>query len=265
MMQETRNHHQPFQRTLSIRSTPGGFSFCTSTAKGMVSKELKLASNFDFPERFEDYVQSRGWTEREDFPVTITDFADHFLLLPSDITDEKQIRTFFDFQFQHEEAYQIFTATLSDQKQLFCWEIPHERVQCFEHLFKNLTILSSAYLLADWVVRQPTLRQQSILVAHLFGKYMHVFVGENGNLLFANSFPISSHQELPYFLLRCIEQTSLDPAHTHCVFCSESVSEQEITEIFSPYLQHIEIATFTHSTEEPLLLSEHKNKYHANR
>ncbi|MCE5174953.1 MAG: DUF3822 family protein [Bacteroidales bacterium] len=265
MMQENRNQFQPYQRTLSIRSTPNGFSFCTSTVKSAIYKELKMASNFDFPERFEDYIQSRGWSERENLSVTITDFAEHFMVLPLEITDTEQIKTFFNFQFQHEEECQIFTTPLSDNKQLFCWEIANERVRCFERLFQKLTIFSSAFLLADWVVHQPTIKQQAILVAHLYGNSMQVFIGENHTLLFANTFPMSNRQELPYFLLRCMEQLSLDPNHTYCVFCSESVPEQEIFEIFSSYLQHIKIATFTHQIEEPLLFTEGKKDSHANR
>ncbi|MDD4922766.1 MAG: DUF3822 family protein, partial [Bacteroidales bacterium] len=168
-MQEIRTHSRPSQRTLSIRSNPGGFSFCTSTIKGEVYKELKLASDFDFPEHFVDFVQSRGWAERDNFQVTIIDFTDHFMTLPIDITDENQIKTLFDFQMKKEEDYQIFTAPLNDGKQLFCWEIPVSRDQCFEKLFPNLTILSSSYLLANWVIQQATIKNQPILVAHLFG------------------------------------------------------------------------------------------------
>ena len=255
-MQETKSNYRPSQRTLSIRSNPGGFSFCSSTAKGDVYRELKLASNFDFPERFEDFVQTRGWAEKENLHVTVIEFSDRFMLLPLEITEEEQIQFFFNFQFQQEKDRQLFTTPLSDGKQMICWDIPNNRNQCFEQLFPKLTVLSSAYLLANWTTRQATLSSKAILVAHIYGKSMHIFAAENQTLLFANTFPINSHEELPYYLLRCMEQLSLSPIYTHCVFCTESVPEQEVTEIFQPYIKHIKMAAFTHQTDEPLQFTE---------
>lgn len=240
------------QPTLSILCNPDGFSFFASTAKGDFSKELKLHSPADFPDQFETFVRMKEWAGKEDIKVSIIDFSDHFLLLPSAIGDEEHIKTFFNFQYLHEEEYQIFTAPLCDEKQIFCWEIPSSRDRCFERLFPNLTLLSSSYILANWVIRQAILLRQSTLIAHLYGKSMHLFVADTQKLLFANSFPINNHQEMPYFILRCMEQLSLNPVQTRCFICSESVSGQPITEILSPYIRHIEMAEFTHSKEEPL-------------
>lgn len=259
-MQESGNKPQTSNNSLSIRSTPDGFSFCYSTVRGKIFKTLKMPTRFDFPERFEDFVNSRGWTEKENLQVTVIDFSDHFLLLPAGISSEEQIKTFFNFQFQHDEECQIFTVPLCDGKQLFCWEIPSSHDRIYEQLFPQLTILSSAYLLANWTIRQASVKQKSVLVAHLYGKTMHVFAADAQRLLFANTFPIKDAQEMPYFLLRCLDQLSLDPTHTKCIFCTESSSKQDIIKIFSPYIKKIEVATFTHQIEEPLQITE-KNQY----
>jgi len=145
---------------------------------------------------------------------------------------------------------------MNNRKLLFSWEIPDSRNQHFKKLFPHLTILSSAYLLANWTIREASNSQKPYLVAHLFGKYMHIFVADTQNLLFANSFKIKTIQEIPYFLLRCIDQLSLNPLQTRCTFCCESVSEQNITDIFKPYIKNIELATFTHQAEDPLHITD---------
>lgn len=257
-MQESGNKSRPSQHSLSIRTKPDGFSFCSTTARGDLFKELKMPTRFDFPERFEEFVHLRGWAEKENLQVTLIDFSDRFMILPDKVTEDEQIKTFFNFQFHHEEETQILKVVLCDGKQIFCWEMPSDRDQLFEQLFPRLTILSSAYLLANWTIRQASIKQKPMLVAHLYEKSMQVFAANAQMLLFANTFPIKNIQEIPYFLLRCMDQLSFDPVTTNCIFCPESVSEEDLLEIFSPYIKHIRMAHFTHHINEPLQLSENK-------
>ncbi|HEY5499509.1 MAG TPA: DUF3822 family protein [Bacteroidales bacterium] len=264
-MQESGNNYQPSPHTLSIRSKPDGFSFCYSGARGSILKELKIPTIFDFQERFEDFVQSRGWAEKENMEVTLIDFSNHFMILPENNTNEEHIKTFFNFQFQHSEASQIFTVPMCDGNQLFCWEMPSSRDKYFERLFPHLTTYSSAYLLANWTIQQADTIQQPVMVAHLYGNAMHIFAANTQKLLFANTFKIKDLQEIPYYLLRCLDQLSLDPLQTRCTFCCESVSEQDILDLFTPYIKHLEMATFTHQTDKPLEIIEKNKTIHANR
>jgi len=251
-MQETDNQSRTSSHALSIRSTPDGFSFCFTTARGHILKDLKMPTKFDFPEQFEEFVQLRGWAEKENLEVTFIDFANQFLVLPDKITDEEQIKTFFNFEFQHEEANQLFTAPLKDGKQIFCWEMSSSRDQYFEKLFPSLKIVSSAYLLANWTIRRALEDQYPIVVAHLYGKQMHLFAANAENLLFANTFTIKDLQEIPYYLFRCMDLHSLDPLTTKCIICCETFSDEEMMALLSPYLRKIEMAAFTHETDEPL-------------
>jgi hypothetical protein len=259
-MQESANNNSTIDNTaISIRSIPDGFAFYTSATKGDVYKELKMPASLDFPSRFEDFVKSEGWAVQNDLLVTVIDFPKHFMVLPNGITDKEQIKTFFNFQFLHEEENQIFSVPLSDGKQSFCWEMPSTRYNAFKRLFLNLNINSSACLLTDWAIHQASVKQVTTLVAHLYGKDMHLFVANTNGLLFANTFPIRNLEEMPYFFLRCMEQLSLNPIQTRCTICSESVPEQNIFEILHPYIQQIRFATFTNQKDYPLKMT--GNKY----
>lgn len=215
-----------------------------------------MLSGFDFPDKFSDFVHARGWTHKERFPITVIDFSDHFMVVPSNIDQEEYIRSFFDFQFRHEDEYRLYHAPLCDEKQTLYWEIPCQRDQPFEQLFPKHIQFSSAYLLANWTIREALDRNKPLLVAHLFGKSMHIFAADPEQLLFANSFPINDFQDTAYFLLRCMDQLQLSPAYTPCVFCSESENEEEIAAFFSPYIKKFRMAFFTHETEYPLQIIE---------
>lgn len=251
-MQETENSNSfTFRPTLFIRSTSDGFIFHVSTKKGEVDKELNLLAPYDFPDRFEEFIQINGWAGKENLRVSLIYFSDHFMLLPNGISEEEHVKTFFDFQFTHEEENQIFTTPLSDGKQLFCWEIPTYRNRCFEKLFPRLTILPSAFILSDWAINQSALQHHSLIIGHLCGKSMHILAADNENLLFANTFPIGNNEEMPYFFLRCMDQLLFNPLFTRCVLCSETIPENQLREIFRPYIKRIEIGAFTLNFEEP--------------
>jgi hypothetical protein len=244
---------------ISIRSIPNGFAFYTSATKGNIYKKLSLPAPIDFPGQFEEFVQSEGWITQNDILVTIIDFPKRFMLLPNSINDKEQIMTFFNFQYLHKEENQIFSVPLSDEKQSFCWGMPKNRYNVFKRLFLNLNIKSSACLLTEWTIRQAALQMQTTLVAHLYGTDMHIFVANAYGLLFANTFPIRNQEEMPYFLLSCMEQLSLNPMQTRCVICSENMPKQDIVEILRPYIQQIEMATFTNQLEEPLKITGNKH------
>lgn len=257
-MQESADNMTSINAMISIRSIPDGFAFYTSATKENIYKTLTLPAPIDFPDRFEEFVQSEGWATQNDLQVTIIDFPRRFTLLPNSINDKEQIMTFFNFQYLHKEENQIFSVPLSDGKQSFCWGMPVSRYNVFKRLFLNLNINSSACLLTDWTIRQAALQMQTTLVAHLYGTTMHIFVANAYGLLFANTFPIRNHEEMPYFLLRCMEQLSLNPVQTRCVICSETISGQDIIGVLRSYLRQIETATFTNQLEEPLKITENK-------
>jgi hypothetical protein len=250
--------------SLSIRTKTDGFSFCCTTAKGNALKELKIPTAFELWEKFENFVKLRGWAGKEHIEVTLIDFSDQFMVLPEKLKEEESIKAFFDFQFRHSEPNQIFTVPLCDGKQMFCWEIPGSRDQYFEKLFPRLRVFSSAYLLTNWTIRQASILQRPVLTAHLFNKSMQIFAANPEKLLFANTFSIKDIQEMPYYLLRCMDQLFLDPLQTQCTFCCESASENDVLELFKPYLQHISMASFTHETAEPLEIKDHFTDNHEN-
>lgn len=255
MQESAKNNSNIDSTAISIRSIPDGFAFYTSATKEDVYKKLKMTVPSDFPDQFENFVQSEGWTAQNDLLVTVIDFPKHFMVLPESITDKEQIKTLFNFQFLHEEDNQIFSISLNDGKQSFCWEMPTARYNVFRRLFLNLNINSSAGLLTDWVIHQAALKQLTTLVAHLYGTEMHLFVANTYGLLFANTFPVRNLEEIPYFLLRCMEQLSLSPVQTRCVICSESVPEQNISEILHPYIKQVIFAKFTDKKDYPLQMT----------
>jgi hypothetical protein len=256
MQESTSNNPSIDSARITIRTIPDGFAFYTSTTEGNEPKVLKLPAPIDFPDQFEDYITSEGWANQNDLFVTFIDFTKRFLLLPNSITNKEQIKTFFDFQFfqEKEEAYQIFSTPLSDGKQSFNWEMPLDRYNIFKRLFTNLDINTSTFLMIEWTLRQAASQQKTILMTHLFGASMLVCVANSYGLIFANTFPIKKKEEIPYFLLRCMEQLSLNPEQTRCVICSETISGQVILETLHPYIQQIEMAAFTSLPDEPLQL-----------
>jgi hypothetical protein len=250
MQDSAKPSNQTDKRDLTIRSMPDGFSFCLSTSEGDVVRQLQTPARFDFPDLFEEFVQDNGWKHQNNLNVSLLDFTNHFMLIPSEITEEEAIKKFFRFQYSQEDEYQIYTIPLDDNKQTFCWEIPVGREQCFEQLFPNLSLLSSSYILANWTFHRANLLQSTVLAAHAFGGSMQLFIANPDRLIFANTFQVRTHEDFLYFLLHCIEQSELEVKKTTCFICSDSTPAEELRERLTPYLPHLELAEFTLHADE---------------
>jgi hypothetical protein len=228
------------KRKLTIRSVPDGFIFSTST---------NLPASMGSSDLFETFVEDQGWAHCDNLTVTIIDFSNRFMLLPSDMTDEEDIRSFFQFQYPQDTNYQLYTIPI-DEKQTFCWEIPVIRDEQFERLFPDRSLLASCYLLADWTYRQAT--KSTVLTAHFYGNVLHLFVAASGKLLFANTFPVNNMEEGLYFLLRCIAQLEIDPHKTLAYLHSESTPTEMWSQQLEPYLANICFFELTLQPDQPV-------------
>jgi hypothetical protein len=263
MQDSAKPTNRAIKRNLTIRSVPDGFVFRAATSKEEKTTTLDLPAPIDFPDLFEEYLEDNGWAHRNNLPVYVIDFSNRFLLLPSDMTGEEDIRAFFQFQYPQETAYQIYTARLDDNKQTFCWEIPVKRDEQFERLFPEMSLLASCYLLANWTYQQAT--QSTVLTAHFYGNILQVFAAAPGKLIFANSFPVNNLEEGQYFLLRCMEQLKLNARKTLVYLSSEGTPVEDWHQRLEPYLAHISYFKFTLQPDEPIRIVEPNTTQNENR
>jgi hypothetical protein len=243
-------------RHLLVRSVPDGFMFGKITSKGVFPLKLKLYAAIDFPDALEKFLIENHWLDRTDMKVTLIDFTNQFMVLPNDFTDDESVVAFFRFQNGEEEDKQIYTALLDDEKQTFCWEIPEKRDKEFERLFPNLTLLSSSFVLTNWIMNQSVDSEAPLLTAHFYGHHMQLFIAEAQRLLFANTFVVKNEEEICYFLLRSLEQLGIDPHKLNTYLCSETIPNAELIALLSPYLANITAAEFTVLPDQPFRMSD---------
>jgi hypothetical protein len=252
-MQETGNKKKTDSiKTLSIFSNPDGFTFFESSQGKHQTYKLKIEAPVDFPESFETFVSDHGWASDESLSVRITEHSDRFMLLPVEITDQKQIHTFFDFIHTHINGNVLQTKPLCDGKQIFCYDISSGRLSCYKHIFPEFELNNNAFALTEWTFNNAAERQGTTFVAYLSGKSMQLFAANASGLLFANSFHIQSSSETTYFFLRSMEQLGLDPFETKCMICADPEKASQFINSLRPYIQNLEMATFTFQAENCL-------------
>lgn len=245
-MQEPGKSAPHVLKQLIVRTVPDGFLFGKVSTHGTGKSKLRLFAGIDFPDKFVNFLKENHWSNRPELKVSIIDFTNRFLLVPSKVADDQTLETYFRFQNGDEGEQQIYTAPFDDGKQLFCWQVPAERDLQFEKSLPNMTLWSSSYLIANWTYHQAAKTDISALTVHLFGHSMQLFMADTHRLLFANAFTVRNAEEIAYFILRCLEQVGLDPTTVNTFLCSENnMTYTELQTLLAPYLANLFEAEFS--------------------
>jgi Protein of unknown function (DUF3822) len=243
-------------KQLIIRTVPDGFQFGKVTTRGTGKTKLRLFAAIDFPDKFVAYLKENHWSNRPELKVSVIDFTNRIMLVPSKLADDRSLEEYFRFQNGDEGEQQIYTAPFDDGKQLFCWEVPAERDRQFEKSLPNMTLWSSSYLVANWTFHQAAKSDISAMTVHLFGHSMQIFMADTHRLLFANTFVVQNAEEIAYFILRCMEQVGLDPTTANTFLCSENnMTFAELQTLLSPYLANLFETEFSLNPDQLFRLS----------
>ena len=234
---------------LSIQSYSDGFIFYESNNERMQTFKLAMEAFVDFPESFEKFVVEKGWSAGMQININITEHGDRFLILPSEIEDPEQIRSFFDFMYAPIKGNSLRSDPLSDGKQQFCYELSSERLASYKRMFTKFKLQNDAFAITEWTLSNAIARQKPVVIANVFKKSMQLFAANTSGILFANSFQIQTIPEVTYFFLRCLEQTGLNPFETDCYICSHNEENDELNDSLRPYIKNLETATFTPQSE----------------
>ena len=223
---------------------------------GTGKTKLRLFAAIDFPDKFVNFLKENHWSSRPDLKISIIEFTNRFMLVPTKLADDRSLEDYFHFQNGDEGEQQIYTAPFDDGKQLFCWEVPAERDRQFEQYLPNMTLWSSSYLVANWTYHQAAKSDISALTVHLFGHQMQLFMADTHRLLFANTFAVRNAEEIAYFILRCLEQVGLDPTTVNTFLCSENnMTFAEMQHLLSPYLAKVFEAEFSLNPDQLFRIS----------
>jgi len=230
---------------LSILSYPDGFIFYESNLDRTQTFKIVIEALVDFPESFEKFVTSKGWATEKQVKVNIFEHGDRFLILPSEVDDPEQIRSFFDFTHAPVSGNILRTDPLSDGKQQFCYELSSERLSCYKRMFTKFKLQNDAFALTEWILNYAIARQKPVVLTSVHKKSMQLLAANPSGILFANSFQIQTISEVTYFFLRCMDQIGLDPFETDCIICSDTEIRDNLTKSLSPYIQHLVAAELT--------------------
>jgi hypothetical protein len=234
---------------LSILSYPDGFIFYESTPDKTQMFKLTINAMVDFPGNFEKFVLSKNWTTNQNINVKIIEHGDRFLLLPNEVEDSGQIRSFFDFVLEPVSGNTIVTNQLNDGKQKFCYEISSERISCYKRMFSKFNIQNDAFAFTEWTLNKSVSSKKPVLLVRVYKRSLQLFAAGNSEILFANSFQFKTIAEVTYFSLRCMEQTGLDPFVTDCFVCSETENLESLITSLKPYIKNLYAARITPHSE----------------
>ncbi|MBP8981943.1 MAG: DUF3822 family protein [Bacteroidales bacterium] len=205
--------------TISIRYTPGGFSF------------LEKPSELFSAEALETYCKNNSLQSTRDTGSFILEYASNFLILPKELDPAY----YFKFHFPEISGPTIQTLMLSDQKQQVVFELPQKHSELYQNYFPQTPLLCLPLCFAEFVMGHSSGRTHCLFYLHQ--NLLMVFAARRGVLSYANRFDVVTDDAAAYFILsiRQVFETG-----GHCSLCTEKEPAGALQALLEPHFEQID-------------------------
>lgn len=202
---------------LSIQVSLNGLSFCildTISNSIVASKQRqfgKVLTPYQLQKELQDMLREYRVLDYGYSSVVVIHKNSLFSLVPQDLFDEKEMANYLKFnvkiltndlmaydEIEQQDVVNVYVPFMNINNYIY------DLFGAFDYLH-NSTVLIQALLQGNTETREP------VCYVHAGEDQMDITVLENKKLIFFNSFPYETREDLIYYLLFTLEQLSLDP------------------------------------------------------
>ena len=232
---------------LSIQVSLNGLSFCILDT---IANELTLSHSLPFKREVSSFDLHRE--VRESFRETgVLDYsfsdviAIHrnglFSLVPHPLFDEQQLPNYLKYNAKILATDHLEYDLIEGLDAVNVY-VPFTNVNNYLYdLFGEFEFKHSSTVLLETLIKLPSSRQGTLCFLHLAESRMDLAVFASKKLLFYNSFPVSSPEDVMYFLLFSLEQLNLDPESLKLRLLGEVSEEDRIYEFCTEYFENVSL------------------------
>lgn len=174
--------------------------------------------------------------------------TEKYTIVPDDVYIEKSKDELFSFCVIPTEKCKIMSQRIENQNFVILYELDSE---AYEFLVRSFVNVNFAHALSPLL----TVWQQSSLEAYPKHVYVNVRQGivdivgfEQGNLLFANSFPYEKENDLLYFVMYVSKQLGINQLEDELFFCGETSVCLSVIKVLKTYFEHITLLSTKNET-----------------
>lgn len=200
-------------RSLSIRVCSNGLSFCTY-APGQDSpfdyRPLEVNHTISLAANLKTALLNEPILQQDYQRVNVLVTNPHFTTVPVAAFQKEDVKDIYAFTFPKDKPQHVTYNVLRRSGIAIIFGMDKNIHQLLLDDFPRARFYASASTLIEFFGERSLLGQGKKMYAYLHEKEMSVYAFEQGRMLFANAFPVTSIADMQYYLLNVWKELGFD-------------------------------------------------------
>jgi hypothetical protein len=237
---QTKNYH------ISIQAGLNGYSFSvldTIRNKYILLKHFPFTKGLTMPlleDKVAEINSNDEFLSREYRTVFFSFQSPRYTIIPGPLFKKDSLKTYFEFNHIIDDLDEIHYNGFKNIDAFNLFAIPSGLCRLMYKAFVNVRFFHQATSLVEYgLMHHGGKNHDKIVMVNLHGNYIDIVVVQGDKLLFCNTFPWKTEQDLIYFILYVYEQLKLSGEHTPVVISGELQKKSTTYDLLKLYLKRI--------------------------
>lgn len=231
-------------KSLSIRLTPNGLSFCTYTPLADVPFQYKaydvqptisLAANLKAA--FQNEPMLKDQYQRVNVLITNA----HTTYMPVNDFKAEAAEEIYKFNFPKDTSYRITYNVLRRSGIAIIFGIDRIIYQLIADEYPRARFYASASTLIEYFGNKNMQDNGSNMFAYLHEKEMTLYTFSQGQMLWSSAFEVNTTQDSIYFILNAYKQLGLDPLVCPLHIVGDTGQEENLKESIRNFIKDVKL------------------------
>ncbi len=231
--------------SLSIRVSPGGFSFCMFKEQkcAAISRTVnyKLYYNTDLVTTFKDFIRDNELLNAAYKQVKIIWDSADYTTVPNEFFTEEFAGYSYQLCCGSVSAVEILWDKMRYFNAHVVYAVPKAFYQCLNELYPDTVIYHGCTFFFDDAVQQSTRNNNGGVFACIENNYCSVIVPNAENRHFVTHFEYKAASDLVYFLLNIYKSRQLNPENIKLILSGNIDPEDNIKTLLEKYIGRVEV------------------------
>lgn len=230
-------------KSLSIRITPNGLSFCVYAPhlpqpfeyrECDIQHTISIAANLKHALTHDPMLCG---TEYQRVNVLVT--TPEFTVVPVADFQAAEVQTLFDYVFPKSDPQRVTYNVLRRSGLAVIFGIDRNVYQLIIDDYPNARFYASSATLVEFLAEKS--RSEHSVFAYLHEREMTLYAFERGRLLMANQYPASNVSDCQYYLLNVWQQMGFNQLEDEVCIVGDSGKEQELNDKLTNFVRNVRL------------------------
>ena len=230
---------------LSIRLSPGGFSFCILDDQqnryiALESYSIKPPQNIEeYISRLNDIIESANFLKQRFKSVNLLYENNHFTLIPDPLFNPEMKELYLHFNHEIDPSGEIASDKLSNLDAFNIYTIPASVNQWIRQVFPDAMLAHRATVLVEGILLNfKNANLEKTVFIQVRSSSFDVLYVKNNKVVFLNSFNYKTNEDFVYFLMFVLEQLQLNPEYITLQLIGEISERSSLYILLSKYVKY---------------------------